>query len=276
LEYYYPGAKVGTYKRDSINVSGYGNMSVEDYVAGAGEIPDYSCEELDLEFDSKNIWKCWPEEAIKAQAVAFRTYGLYKTQGGASICTTASCQVYKGGDNKRWAAEETENQVVLYDGEPISAFYSSDNNNGWGTANNETVWSNFSGVGVPKPYLRGVNDSSFTFHWSYTNWRWRTNSYTIDEIDDMLYWSGNSKTASASYRDFIKGITDKIGTLKKIDLEREESGRVSRVKLTGAKGSEYIAGWLFKSIWNIWVDSEQPSGEKDFIYSLTYYMMVVD
>jgi SpoIID/LytB domain protein len=276
LEFYYPGAKVGVYKRDSINVQGYGSMSLEDYVAGAGEIPDYSCEDLDIPFDRNNIWKCWPEEAIKAQAVAFRTYGLYKTGGGESICTTAHCQVYKGGENKRWAAEETEHEVVLFEGQPISAFYSSDNNNGWGTANNETVWSNFSGTGVPRQYLRAVNDSGITFRWAYTDWKWRTNSYAIDEIDDMLYWSGNSSKASASYRGFVKGLHDRTGSLRKIEMERDPSGRVARVKLTGSKSSEYIAGWLFKSIWNIWIDSERPSGEKDFIYSLTYYMILVE
>jgi SpoIID/LytB domain protein len=246
-------------------------MSVEDYVAGAGEVPDYSCEDLDIEFDYSNVWACWPKEAIKAQAIAFRTYGLNKTMGGGSICTTARCQVYKGGDKKRWAAEETEHLVLVYDGEPISAFYSSDNHNGWGTANNDTVWSGLDGEGTPVPYLRAVNDKAIAFNYSYTKWGWRTNGYSIEEIDSMFEWSGTSPKASESFRSFIVEIKSDIGTLRALEFQRDPSGRVNKVKLVGSDGSRYIAGWLFKSAWNIWIDSEAPSGQKDFIYSLTYY-----
>ena len=38
VEFYYPGATVGTYTtQPNITVDGYGSMSTEDYVAGAGE-----------------------------------------------------------------------------------------------------------------------------------------------------------------------------------------------------------------------------------------------
>jgi peptidoglycan hydrolase-like amidase len=277
VEFYYPGAKVQTYTtRNTLNVAGYGNMSVEDYVAGAGEVPDFACEDLEMEFDPKNVWKCWPKEAIKAQAVAFRTYGLYKTMDGSSICTTAHCQVYKGGENKRWAAEETENQVLLYEGIPIGAFYSSDNHNGWGTANNDTVWSDFTGVGVAKNYLRAVNDTAIAFHFSYTDWTWRTNGYSIDQIEEMFGWGMTSPKASVKHKEFLQANYSQIGDLKTLDFVRDPSGRVSRVKVIGDKGSFFMAGWLFKSIWNIWVGNEKPSGQEDYIFSLTYYYVKKD
>ncbi len=275
VEFYYPGAEVETYgKGKKISVEGYGSMDIEDYVAGAGEVPDHSCEELDLKFDSKNVWQCWPEEAIKAQAIAFRTYGIHSTISGGTICTSAKCQVYKGGTNKKWAAEATEGRVIMYDNEPIAAFYSSDNHNGWGNGNNDTVWSSMSGVGEPKKYLRAVNDKKIAFHYTYTDWGWRTNGYSISDVDKMLTWSVNSEKSTSGYKEFLKTIKTKVGTLKGMDFERDPSGRVKRVKLIGEKGGEYIAGWLFKSAWNIWVGNEMPSGEKDFIYSLTYYMRV--
>ena len=272
VEFYYPGAKVSTYrKRDTITVDGYGAMDVETYVAGAGEVPDHSCEELDIPFDHSNIWKCWPEEAIKAQMIAFRSYGISKTMNGSSICTSAKCQVYKGGTNKQWAAEETKEQVLLFGGEPITAFYSSDNHNGWGTANNETVWSNMSGEGVAKPYLRAVNDSAIAFNYTYTDWGWRTNGYTMEDINEMFIWSTTDSSASGSYKSFLSEILQETGTIQELDFERDPSGRVSKVRLIGTNGSRYIAGWLFKSVWNIWVGNEAPSGETDYLYSLTYY-----
>lgn len=273
LELYYPGTKIIKYQeRKNITVEGYKEMLIEDYVAGAGEVPDFSCEDIDEKFDNNNVWKCWPEEAIKAQIVAFRTYGIEQTQNGQSICTTARCQVYKAGDNKKWAAEATVNEVIVYEGKPIKALYSSDNHNGWGTADNETVWSNFEGEGTPIEYLRAVNDSAVAFKFAYTDWSWRTNSYTIDEIQAMLQWSSSSNEASSSYKEFLKTLLGKVGKLQNIEFERDKSGRVAKVKLGGNKGSAYIAGWLFKSVWNIYVGNTMPSGEADYIYSLTYFM----
>lgn len=272
IKFYYPGAKITKIDSSKVKVDGHGNMDIEEYVAGAGEVPDFSCEDIDEKFDPDNVWKCWPEEAIKAQMVIFRTYGIYRTKAQGSVCTSAACQVYKGGSNKDWAAEATEYQIVTYDGDPINAVYSSDNHNGWGTADNDTVWSNFEGIGTPVPYLRAVNDSAFTYKYVYTDWSWRTNSYTIDEIAKVLEWSATSKEASASYKDFVKGTSTKIGKLQNMEFERDKSGRVKVVKLIGDKGSANMAGWLFKSIWNIYVGNETPSGESDYIYSLTYFM----
>lgn len=275
LEFYYPGAKVVEYtSTKSITVDGFGSMSLQDYAAGAGEVPDYSCEDLDIEFDPNNLWQCWPKEAIKAQIIAFKSYGLASTKGGNSICATAHCQVYKGGDNKMWAADETKDMVIIYDGEPITAYYSSDNHNGYGPGNIDTIWSNFEGIGTPSPYLKAVNDSAFTFKYSYTDWMYRTNGYTANDLNELLDWSTTSSKASGSYKNFLLGIKTNIGSIESIELEHGPSGRVKRVKLNGDKGSRYMAGWLFKSVWNIWISNAQPTGEEDYIYSLTYYLKV--
>lgn len=72
-------------------------------------------------------------EALKAQAVAARTYTL-KNLGefdreGYDICATPRCQVYRGMDAEHplsdQAVSETAGQVLLYDGELVDALYSS-------------------------------------------------------------------------------------------------------------------------------------------------------
>ncbi len=46
-------------------------------------------------------------------------------------------------------------------GRIIEALYSSDNHNGWGTANNDTRFSDYAGNGTAISYLRAVNDSRY-------------------------------------------------------------------------------------------------------------------
>jgi stage II sporulation protein D len=72
-------------------------------------------------------------EALKAQAVAARTYALRNfgefSQEGFDICATPRCQVYGGMDaehpRSNRAVEETRGQVLLWRGAPIDALYSS-------------------------------------------------------------------------------------------------------------------------------------------------------
>jgi len=94
-----------------INVQGYGSYNLEDYVKRIYEVPDN-----------------WPMEALKAQAIAARSYVLAYTNGGAgSICTTQQCQVFqpnpKGG-NWEQAVDATAGQVMVQGGQPIKAWFS--------------------------------------------------------------------------------------------------------------------------------------------------------
>ena len=79
LSKYYGKDPVGKDTGGDINVTGQGSMNFEDrYLMGIAEMPS-----------------TWNMEALKAQAVAARTYAYrYKTQG-LSICTNEACQVFK-------------------------------------------------------------------------------------------------------------------------------------------------------------------------------------
>ncbi len=240
-------------------------LSLNDYLGGLGEMPE-----------------SWPMEARKAQMVAARTYALRATGNGnpnSPICLTTACQVSyirSGGNDTDFmdngdyqVAVDTNNKVLLYGGSLISALYSSDNNQGYGTANNDTRFTNFSGVGTAYPYLRSVNDSAYATATTYTNWHWRTNSYTMAQVDSMFTYAAAHYT---SYNSSLKALKTKVGTVTSLSFTRDPSNRVRQVTVTGTTGTSTVAGWLFTYIWNDWVANVKPSGQVDFIYSTTFWM----
>jgi hypothetical protein len=98
----------------------------------------------------------WPLEALKAQAVASRTYAQFAIEHprfpNADICTTTQCQAYapdKIHPRSDQAVQETQGIVALYQGKTINAVFSA--HCGGHSRNNEDVWK-----GNPVPYLRGV------------------------------------------------------------------------------------------------------------------------
>lgn len=118
-------------------------INIEDYLKGvvAAEIPHD-----------------WEFEALKAQAVASRTYALYRKKKAGSrpyhILATVDSQVYEGKSGERETAiravRETEGVVITHGGgEPIPAFYHS--SCGGHTENALELW------GIDAPYLRGVD-----------------------------------------------------------------------------------------------------------------------
>ncbi|MDQ6797633.1 MAG: SpoIID/LytB domain-containing protein, partial [Actinomycetota bacterium] len=134
------------------------DVGVQDYVKGIAEVPS-----------------SWPAEALKAQAIAARTYALNAKASpspspwradGADICNTDSCQVYAGlakelgPEGAAWAAavDDTAGQVLLYHGRPIFAEYS-DSNGGHSVAGSQ-------------PYLQAIDDpddaSTAIGHWTWT------------------------------------------------------------------------------------------------------------
>lgn len=119
LSAYYQGAELnkGYPVPPTITVTGYGTVSFEDnYLLGIYEVPEKWGDEGGF-------------EALKAQAVAARSYALAYTGGGARpICATESCQVYKSSlKSGKWAeaVRVTRGWVVTRNGSPATTYYSS-------------------------------------------------------------------------------------------------------------------------------------------------------
>jgi stage II sporulation protein D len=99
----------------------------------------------------------WKFEALKAQAVASRTYALYQKQSAGKrpyhILATVDGQVYSGNRGEHpqavRAVRETRGVVITYHGEIIPAFYHS--SCGGHTENAAELW------GIDEPYLKGVD-----------------------------------------------------------------------------------------------------------------------
>jgi stage II sporulation protein D len=97
-------------------------------------------------------------EALKAQAIAARTYAL-KNNGrflreGYQLCATIACQVYRGVNSERplssFAVEATRGIVIKYNGELIDSLYTS--TCGGRTEDAQNIFRS-----TEAPYLRGVS-----------------------------------------------------------------------------------------------------------------------
>jgi len=159
------------------NVPGEGlvvvnELPVEDYLLGV--VP-------------KEMPSDWPMEALKAQAVAARSYALWalseRTGDGRAYDVTAGMesQVYGGvaaeSPRTSQAVRSTRGEVLTYNGRVARAYYHS--SSGGHTENSETVW------GEVVPYLRGVPDFDGGSPW-YT---WRA-ELTTGEISAALQEDG--------------------------------------------------------------------------------------
>ena len=111
-------------------------LDVEDYLRGMGEVRDPK----------------WPAAALRAQAIAARTYA-YRTIGlHGEVCPTERCQVYLGAQAEfpemNAAVAETAGKVLLFKGDIVHAYYSA-SGGGWTATASEGF-----GVGTQDyPYL---------------------------------------------------------------------------------------------------------------------------
>ncbi|OIP57165.1 MAG: hypothetical protein COX79_05430 [Candidatus Levybacteria bacterium CG_4_10_14_0_2_um_filter_36_16] len=115
----------------TINVEGGPSLKIDDYLKHLGEMPESWGNEGGY-------------EALKAQAIAARSYALaYTNNGQGSICGTDHCQVFlaneKGG---KWneAVEATKGWVMVQGGNPIKAWFSS-THGGYVHSSGDIGWS---------------------------------------------------------------------------------------------------------------------------------------
>ena len=168
-------------------------LDLEEYVKGV------VCYEMGRE---------WPLEALKAQATCARTYAVrqfgYHNSLGFDVCNSDYCQVYRGVGSGRAnygpseisdrAVEETASQVLWYEGELASTFYSS--SHGGASESAKYIW----GTNIQKyPYLCGVVDpyeAEAADINPKSNW---TVTYTSKELLKQLQKSGYGTNTSLDH-----------------------------------------------------------------------------
>ncbi len=205
-----PGGKVASY-RNAIRSTPPSRNATTRKVVNVLSLDAYTLGVIAAEMPSS-----WELEALKAQAVAARTYARRSLTPSRyyDVCDTTACQVYRGvsaetsSTNK--AGLSTRGLVMTYKGDPVLAQYSSSN-------------GGYSAPGS-QPYLAARAD------------RW----------DD---WSGNKNhdwkvgvTAAA-----LKKAYPTIGTPRSIQVLKRDGagewgGRVTSVKIVGSTRSVTVTG----------------------------------
>jgi SpoIID/LytB domain protein len=169
----------------------------------------------------------WPREALRAQAVAARSYAVRSIKGSGYydvVCTPAS-QVYNGYDGEaastNAAVAATARIVPTYGGKPIVAYFFS--TSGGRTENIENVWG-----GSAVPYLKSVSDP-YDYYSRYHTWK------------------------DAPYRYSEAAMAKKLGSLARGKLravyvtKRGRSPRVVRASVIGTSGARAASGWTLRS-----------------------------
>jgi stage II sporulation protein D len=158
----------------------------------------------------------WEREALKAQAIAARTYALHnlgkESKKGYDLCGTTHCQVYEGAAvevaSTNEAVANTAGEYLAFDGKPIQAYFHA--SSGGYTDNAGDIWSQ------DLPYIRAVAD--------------------FDQASPRHVWH---LTYSESQ---VAAALDKIGVnigrvLEIAPQERTSIGRVKTVRAKGTGGS---------------------------------------
>jgi len=180
-------------------------VELEDYVRGvvAGESPSD-----------------WPAEALKAQAVAARTYAITTQKSGAfdHFADTRS-QVYQGVSGETPPTDDavaaTADEVVTYQGRPVVTYFFS--TSGGRTENNESSQLG----GPPAPWLRSVADP---FDAASPHHRFGPRSWSMRRAEDAL-------------GDWVRG------SLRSIDVVRRgASPRIVRAEVVGSGGRTAVSG----------------------------------
>ena len=189
-------------------------LNLEDYLRGV--LPPEIGERTPDEF-----------EALKAQAVAARTYALSQQDKYAGkeydLINDIRDQVYSGIKGERKLTDKavlkTKGEVLTFKGELIQAYYHS--TCAGMTDDINEIWER-----EPIPYLRGVNDDDFCRWSKFYEW---SELYPADELLDRLrrYLSTNG------------GEPEKVGTkLQEVNIvERSSGGRIRTLQAVTDAGS---------------------------------------
>jgi stage II sporulation protein D len=161
----------------------------------------------------------WPQAALRAQAVAARSYALATAGGGSfDVYDDTRSQVYGGRGSETRATNRacrgTSRRVVRHGGRVATTFYSSSSG-----GETEAVQYGFPGAS-PVPYLKSVEDP-------------------YDRISPDHSWKVRYSQRRIESR--LEGLFS--GRLRKIKvLARGDSPRIVRARVVGSRGSAKTTG----------------------------------
>jgi peptidoglycan hydrolase-like amidase/peptidoglycan hydrolase CwlO-like protein len=264
LKAYYGKEPVGKDTSGTIKVTGAGDIDFEGrYLYGIAEMPS-----------------SWHPEALKAQAVAARTYAYRYKADGKEICNTEACQVYSSSkaDNPpaawKQAVDDTKGQVL----EDVVTYFSSTSGgylstSGWDTTDGQGG-SNFSDRAYEKMagspwfykawYTKGYSISSEKCGRSNP---WLTSSDMSDIINGyfVLYnggsgdetgrvtppscWGGNPYSSGE-----LQSVSNKYGggisSVTGVTVS-QGNGSTNEVVFQTDKGEKRLSGSNFKTAFNL-------------------------
>jgi stage II sporulation protein D len=162
----------------------------------------------------------WPQAALRAQAVAARTYALRQRSASQpfDVSATVASQVYKGVEAEtpttREAVARTRGEVLMYDGTLVNAVFHS--SSGGSTENSGDLWSQ------QLPYLVSVPD--------------------VDQDSPVARWQQRLDPET-----LIKAF-GQIGGATRIEiLATTSSGRVRQARVIGPAGTLVLTGAELRS-----------------------------
>ncbi len=259
-----------------IKVSGYGSFELEAYTKRIYEMPGSWADDGGM-------------EALKAQAIAARSYALaYTDEGrGGSICTTEACQVFKNAEKGgKWneAVDATRGWVLVANGKPLKAKYAStsggyqfsysDGYSGWTTPG---IWDTPSGRGG---WTSQAFEKTAGSPWFYKGWYksrsgascgrgnpWLNseemadilNAWTVlvknNQADDRILPLGGCASGNpysiGDLRSKAAGMGGGFSSVSSVSVSYSDGGYTAKVVFGTDKGSVEMSGDDFKKAFNL-------------------------
>ncbi len=266
--YYGHGVRKDDGMASTIDVQGYGTMDFQTYLYGIAEMPSD-----------------WPIEALKAQAVAARTYA---NRAGKPICTTEACQVFLKSKSDsppgpwKQAVDDTNKEII--DGD-VSSQYSSTtggyiNTSGWDTTDksNSGDWTSRayeSQAGSPwfykgwyrqgytnsgnscgraHPWLSGEEMSDIINAWLV---RKNPNGADTNRIIPVTINScaisgvSGEPYSMSELRDKANGSGGAVTSISSVSTSNNNSGQTTNVSFQTNRGTVDVPGSEFKETFNL-------------------------
>ena len=248
-----------------ICVEGYGEMDYQKYLYGLAEMPS-----------------TWDSDALKAQAIAARSYAYRRTKNGGCICTTQSCQVFSKSKSDKppseWkeAVDKTNKMIIGGDtGKTGYGWYSSTtggyvNIGGWDAKDGFKGWQDGKAYEKISPwfykawYTKSYSDGSTCDH----PHPWLKESEMADILNSYVVYTKGSSSEKGHITprsdcwggdpyslDEMAEKADKYGnkytSVSSVDVTVSSGGYTSTVTFQTNKGSVSFDGPTLKTVFNL-------------------------